>query len=122
MVVHLVHKSAAGEYAVVGLLFDKSEQDNPALQKIWERMPTTEGEAVKHDVKIDVTSLLPTDRNYYAFAGSFTTPPCTEGVKWMILKQKLTLSAAQLARFKSIIHDNARPIQPLNARKVLSSN
>jgi carbonic anhydrase len=123
MVVHLVHKNAAGKLAVVGVQFEEqADSENPFLATLWKVMPKQEGDPVKFDTQIDVKDLLPADHNYYTFAGSLTTPPCSEGVKWIVLKQAVNFSAAQLEQFKEVFHHNARPIQPLNDRKVLSSN
>lgn len=123
MVVHLVHKNAAGKFAVVGVQFEElADAENPFLATLWKVMPKEESEPVKYDVQIDVKDLLPAEHDYYTFAGSLTTPPCSEGVKWIVLKQPVHLSSAQLEQFKQVFHHNARPIQPLNDRKVLSSN
>ncbi|MGH8727121.1 MAG: carbonic anhydrase family protein [Burkholderiales bacterium] len=66
-------------------------------------------------------TLLPADRSYYTFESSLTTPPCTEGVKWFVLKHPLELSAAQLARFARLYRHNERPLQPLNGRLISES-
>jgi len=66
--------------------------------------------------------LLPEDKNYYTFEGSLTTPPCSEGVKWVILKQTMSISAEQLVQYQAVYPENARPLQPLNDREVFSSN
>jgi carbonic anhydrase len=66
--------------------------------------------------------LLPSDQNYYTFDGSLTIPPCSEGVKWFVMKTPVELSPAQIAAFARLYPDNARPVQPLNGRKVEESN
>ncbi|MBE9563445.1 MAG: carbonic anhydrase family protein, partial [Proteobacteria bacterium] len=122
MVMHLVHKSEAGKIAVVAVYFNKGEA-NPLITTLWNVMPKQVGEVQHHnDIKIDIKQILPEDSNYYTYAGSFTTPPCTEGVKWIVLKQQVTISAEQLAQYNALYSDNVRPVQPLNERKVLSSN
>lgn len=64
-------------------------------------------------------SLLPAARDYYSFSGSLTTPPCTEGVRWLVMKQPMALSQSQLDAFKAVMHHpNNRPVQPLNGRLV----
>ena len=72
-------------------------------------------------VTVNAAILLPAQRGYYRYAGSLTAPPCTEGVDWIVLKQPLELSAAQLARYRSRFADNARAVQPLYRRVVLES-
>jgi len=116
---HFVHVAKNGELAVIAVLFELGDA-NPTLQKIWNAMPTQEGEesVLKLDSKM-IDILLPKDREYYYFSGSLTTPPCSEGVKWMLMKKYITLSKKQLQTFRAIIHDNNRPTMPLNARKVL---
>ncbi len=120
MVAHLVHKSAAGELAVLAVLFDKGAS-HPALDKIWQAIPENEGREMISSSKIRVQRLLPSDRRYYSFTGSLTTPPCSEGVRWLVLQQAVTLSVEQLYRFKDHYAFNARPVQPLNDRRVYSS-
>jgi len=64
--------------------------------------------------------MLPADHSYYYFNGSLTTPPCTQGVAWMVLKTPATITRKQFQKFHDIIgSDNNRPIQPMNARPVL---
>jgi carbonic anhydrase len=129
LVVHLVHQNAKKQLAVVAVLFKQGEQANPAIAKLWEGLSqspnSTETEAHEtklHEVSIDANQLLPEDKNYYTLEGSLTTPPCSEGVKWVVLKQPMSISAEQLAQYKKVFSHNARPLQPLNDRKVLSSN
>jgi carbonic anhydrase len=123
MVIHLVHQNIQGELAVVAVLLKTGNIANSCIEALWNVMPKTPGEAQHHDVQIDINELLPTgQKDYYTFAGSLTTPPCTEGVKWVILKQTVSISPTQLAQYQAVYTENARPLQPLNDRKVLSSN
>jgi len=121
MVAHLVHKSADGKLAVVGVLIDAGEE-NPVLSKIWARMPMKQGESYSLEASaMNVADLLPKNTGYYTFAGSLTTPPCSEGVLWMVLKNPTSLSLGQLNTFKRLFPLNARPTQPLNARLIQES-
>jgi carbonic anhydrase len=116
---HFVHLTKQGEIAVVAVLFELGEA-NEALQKVWDAMPKEAGE--KAPLSLDakaIDSLLAKDKSYYRFSGSLTTPPCSEGVRWFVLKHYTTLSKEQLKQFRAIIHDNNRPVQPIQARKVL---
>jgi len=123
MVIHMVHQNTKGELAVVAIHFKVGDTANPVIEQLWKVMPKTAGKVQSHDkVQIDVNQLLPTDQNYYAFEGSLTTPPCSEGVRWMVLKQKVSISAEQLAQHKALYPNNVRPVQALNGRKILSSN
>jgi carbonic anhydrase len=116
MVAHLVHKNADGKLAVVGVLF-KQGKENSALKPVLEELPAKEGE--KHALgKVDVAALLPADKSYYSFIGSLTTPPCSEEVRWQVMKTPVEVSSAQIASFKKLYKMNARPVQPLNGRSV----
>lgn len=121
MVAHLVHADSDGKLAVVAVLL-KSGRANSLVQKVWENLPRTEGhEEVVSSVEINASALLPASTGYYTFAGSLTTPPCSEGVTWFVLKMPSELSAEEIAAFAKIYPHNARPIQPPNGRTILES-
>jgi len=121
MVVHLVHADTEGELAVVAVLL-KSGKANATLQKIWENMPKQEGAPREvPGVEINVAALLPSSSGYYTFPGSLTTPPCSEGVTWFVLKMPGEISADQLDAFSKIYPLNARPVQATNGRTILES-
>ena len=121
IVAHLVHQDAQKHLAVVAVMMNEGAE-NPLIEAAWKVLPKKPGTPQKHPTQIDVNQLLPQGKEYYTYEGSLTTPPCTEGVKWVVLKEPMTLSAKQLEEFKKIYPHNARPLQPLNDRKVLSSN
>lgn len=119
MVAHLVHKDAAGRLGVVAVLLDQG-QANAVVQTVWKYLPTAkEKESSPAGVTVDAAALLPADRGYYTFTGSLTTPPCSEGVTWFVLKNPSSISAEQLATFAKRYPHNARPLQPLNNRVVV---
>ena len=121
LVAHLVHDDGSGHLAVVAVLF-KTGPLNTLLEAVWRNIPAQMGKAADvPSVSLNVTDLLPADHGYYAFAGSLTTPPCSEGVTWYVLKNQATLSADQLAAFAKLYPRNARPIQPAYGRAVLES-
>ena len=117
LVAHLVHKNAAGNLAVVAVLF-KVGKENAALKQVFASLPGKAGDKQALEGGIDLTSLLPAEQGYYAFKGSLTTPPCSEGVRWQVLKTTSEISAKQLAAFRKLYPMNARPVQPLNGREV----
>lgn len=118
MVAHLVHRNEQGQLAVVAVLIDPGEA-SPLIQKVWTHMPLDVNDRVRlPEGLIDMAQLLPQDQRYYQFMGSLTTPPCTEGVLWMVLKQPMTVSREQLRLFAQLFPMNARPIQPVNGRVV----
>lgn len=118
MVAHLVHKNHEGQLAVVAVLIDPGAA-NGLVHKVWTHMPLDSGDRVRLPTGlIDLRELLPTDQRYYQFMGSLTTPPCTEGVLWNVLKTPVTVSREQLKLFSQIFPNNARPVQALNGRVV----
>ncbi|MDU6926179.1 carbonic anhydrase [Franconibacter helveticus] len=119
MEMHLVHKNAAGEIAVVAVMFETG-QANGELEKLWQAMPAKAEVSQPLSNRVDINKLLPEDKTHYRFSGSLTTPPCSEGVTWLVLKQPLTLSQAQLDKFKSVMHhDNNRPVQSPHGRVII---
>lgn len=115
MVAHFVHKSADGKLFVVAVLF-KTGKENVTLAPVFAALPA-EGKT-NQLASFDPAGVLPTDRSYYRFMGSLTTPPCSDGVRWQVLKQPVEISKAQLATFRKLYKMNARPVQPLNGRVV----
>jgi carbonic anhydrase len=118
MVAHLVHKDSEGHLAVVAVLL-KQGQANPLIQTLWDHLPKQVGrEEAVAKVQVNAADLLPKHTGYYAFEGSLTTPPCTEGVRWLILSDPEAISHSQLKTFSQLYHNNARPTQPVNGRVV----
>ena len=116
MVAHFVHKNAEGKLAVLGVLLNDGK-DNAAIQTLWNNAPKSEGpEVVVDGVKFDPSSLVPAALTHYSYEGSLTTPPCTEGVNFYILKTPVDISENQVVDFP--FKRNARPVQPLNGRKI----
>jgi carbonic anhydrase len=121
LVAHFVHKDAEGKLAVVAVLFDVGAE-NAALAPIFANMPAqADTNVTLAQVKLDPAAVLPAKRGYYEFEGSLTTPPCSEGVRWLVLQQRSTISKSQLAAFKKLYPENARPLQPLNGREIRAS-
>jgi carbonic anhydrase len=119
MVAHLVHKSASGKLAVIGVHL-REGAENPTLKSVWAAAPKKEGpEVTVKGAKTNPASLLPKSLAYYGFEGSLTTPPCSEGVAFYILKEPVPMAQAQIDAFPYKM--NARPVQPLNGRKVTAN-
>jgi carbonic anhydrase len=104
---------------VVAVMFDQGAA-NPELEKLWAMMPGQTGQNVSITSNLNLNKLLPTDKTFWRFSGSLTTPPCSEGVIWIVLKHPLTLSREQLEKFTHTMHhDNNRPVQSLHGRVVV---
>jgi methyl-accepting chemotaxis protein len=118
MEVHLVHKDAAGNLGVVGVFMAEGAH-NPVIGEIWKSMPRSAGQTINGGGTLNAASLLPANQSYYHFKGSLTTPPCSEGVSWYVMKAPIEVSSAQVQQFVSVMGtETARPPQPLNARTV----
>lgn len=116
---HFVHADAEGNLAVVAVFFEKGAA-NAALDKLGKDLPVHAGDKHDLDAKIAAAELMPKTREYYRFSGSLTTPPCSEGVNWLVLKHPVTASGQQIEQLHAAMgHDNARPVQPLNARIIV---
>jgi carbonic anhydrase len=125
MELHLVHKNSAGKLLVVGVLAKEGEEQKEMArlfawveQQIGHRMLQA-GEEVEGAYQADLMKVLPKDlKHFYAYGGSLTTPPCTEGVQWIVLKEPIELSKAQISRFMQAYGPIARPVQPLHNREI----
>jgi carbonic anhydrase len=118
MVAHLVHKSKDGAIAEVAVLMMAGDE-NPFIKNLWNHLPLDVGmEEAPAGVTIDVMQLLPKIRGYFTYMGSMTTPPCSEGVRWIVMRTPVQVSRAQVNVFGRLYENNARPIQPAHARLV----
>jgi carbonic anhydrase len=117
---HLVHLNEKNEIAVVAILFEPGEDDE-LLATLWKDIPLQAGDSHQLDAKaLSAMEFEGELKNYYRFNGSLTTPPCSEGVRWIVMKATRHISKAQLSLFeKALIQPNNRPVQPLNARVVV---
>jgi len=121
MVAHLVHRDSAGALAVVAVLLDAGKP-NATVESLWNHLPKQKNHVMNFTgVRIDPAGLLPTDRSYFTYTGSLTTPPCSEGVRWFVLKSPSTLSSSEIATFAAHYPNVARPLQKLNGREVLAT-
>ncbi|NPA03629.1 MAG: carbonic anhydrase family protein [Epsilonproteobacteria bacterium] len=115
---HFVHESPQGEFLVIALMFEEGEP-NKALQKVLNDLNSTVGSKNLLHEMFNPGEFFPKKLDYYRYSGSFTTPPCTEGVRWLVLKNSVEASKEQIEKMHKIMGDNNRPTQPLKARCVL---
>ena len=118
MEAQLVHRSKDGKLAVIAVPLDEGKE-SALIKTLWANLPQTrDKENVVDAVKINVLELIPRDKGYYTFAGSLTSPPCSEDVKWFVLKTPTQISGDQIARFGRSYPMNARPVQEVNGRDI----
>jgi carbonic anhydrase len=122
MVAHLVHKNAKGELAVVAVLIHQGGA-NTFLKPVFDNFPPKgKPEQSVSGATLNLEEFLPQKRGYYTFDGSLTTPPCSEHVRWFVLKSPVNASAEQVRQFAARYPDDARPTQPLNDRQVVQTS
>lgn len=120
--VHLVHKDSTGKLAVLGILIEEGAE-NLALKPVFDNLPAKKGEPQTiASATVDLADLLPENLSAWRYAGSLTTPPCSEQVSWQVLSTTVTASKAQIEKFTAIFENNARPAQALNARSVANAH
>jgi carbonic anhydrase len=120
MDVHLVHRDPEGRLAVVAVLLERGAAQG-VVQTVWNNLPLEKGEEQQAGAVLDLNHLLPPDRGYYTYMGSLTTPPCNEGVLWMVMRQPVTVSQGQLDIFSRLYPMNARPVQSSAGRLIKQS-
>lgn len=117
---HLVHKSADGKIAVIAVRLNEGPA-NALLAALWPQLPKTVGATGKTTELMSPAGLLPSDRGYWTYEGSLTTPPCTEGVRWFVMEQPVGLSRDQLRTFGALYKVDSRILQPTHGRKIEAS-
>lgn len=116
--VHYVHRNTEGQLAVVAVLYRQGE-DSPGLSRHIDIIPTEAGVSIPFVTSLADLPILTWNKDYYRYNGSLTTPPCSEGVRWYVLKEQHTVSRKRRDKFNHLIGDDARGPQPVNARPVL---
>ena len=116
---HLVHADAGGALAVVGVFLEEGAA-NEALAPVWRGLPAEAGPARLIEGTVDANALLPERRTTWRYPGSLTTPPCSEGVSWLVMTEPVTASQEQIEAFSALFPVNNRPVQPLNGRRLVT--
>jgi carbonic anhydrase len=122
MEIHFVHQDERGALAVIGVFVDEG-MENLALREIWDHLPrdSRPKRTISKEI-INARDLVPEDAGFYRYMGSLTTPPCSEGVNWFVMKRPIYASREQLDKFRSIMNGNNRPTQPVNQRLIMELN
>ena len=122
MSVQFLHKSADGQLAILAVrLIENQDAPNAVLATLFSQLPRRTGETVKISDLINPGGLLPVERGYWTYTGSLTTPPCTEGVRWYVMQQPITVSRTQLNNYVPLFHINTRPLQDAHGREIEAS-
>lgn len=120
--VHFVHQSeTTGALVVLGVMMEDGGKDNSAIAQYLKSFPTVKETEVSTAETIDPIQLFPDLKKYYNYTGSLTTPPCSQGLNWIVFKEKLKISTAQLAAFAKTYSHNARPVQAMGSRIIFES-
>ena len=117
MEMHLVHQDARGHILVIAVMMEIGT-DHPILAKLWNWLPKQMGKEVSIPLDISLRDILPTNTHHFSYSGSLTTPPCTEGVQWIVLTEPIKISEEDVRKFVAVIGHNARPVQPLGDRSI----
>ena len=123
MEMHFVHKNKAGKLAVIGVMIKETPKGENALFKsLWELLPREFGTKADSQPTMNLLSILPKHHEYFHYAGSLTTPPCSEGVRWFVMQESIPMSAGQVDMYSSIFGANTnRPVQPVFTRQIIES-
>lgn len=116
---HLVHANKEGHLAVVGVMFKSTKIRNKKMMKVLRALPLNHDDENDFESGANGYDFLPVHKEYYRFSGSLTTPPCSEGVKWFVMKNPVSLSEGQIKQIENVIGKSNRPIQPINSRAIL---
>lgn len=119
---HLVHQEKGSDnLAVLGIFIEEGSKTNEFLEKVFAELPEQKKKEVQTNTKLTLSDYIPPAQEHYTYTGSLTTPPCTVGVDWIVFSKPIQASKEQLAKFSKLYSNNARPVQPLNNRKVLKT-
>ncbi len=119
MEVDMVYRSDDGKTAIVAVRLNQDRSfPNALLATLWENLPTKPGTSTKVSEMVSAGGLLPVDRGYWIYQGSELTPPCTEGVRWFVFEEDLSISRDQMRTFVALFKMNTRPIQDPHGRKI----
>lgn len=110
--IHFVHRSAEGALAVVALMVRRG--GSGPVDKL--PLPEAEGDSISLGDAFDASALIPQSDVHVTFEGSLTTPPCSEGVRWIVLREAASADASWISALEAHLGRNNRPVNPLHGR------
>lgn len=113
-----LHSDIKGNTAIVAVLF-REGRPNPGLEKVLKQLPNESNKAVTLKSRLLASEMMPSNQDYYRFSGSLTSPPCTEGIRWILIKTPMTASKEQIDALAALTQHNNRPLQALNGRLIV---
>jgi len=113
-----LHSDIKGNMAIVAVLF-REGRPNPGLEKVLKQLPNESNKAVTLKSRLLASEMMPSNQDYYRFSGSLTSPPCTEGIRWILIKTPMTASKEQIDALAALTQHNNRPLQALNGRLIV---
>nr|WP_294923113.1 carbonic anhydrase family protein [uncultured Flavobacterium sp.] len=122
LVAHLVHVNKDGKIAVVEVMGKEDDENNDVYEFLEKYLPVKESQSKEINAHLDFSKILPDNKAYYTYTGSLTTPPCTEGVQWFVMKEAIDVSPKMIKDLKDLMpKNNFRSVQPLNGRIIKES-
>jgi carbonic anhydrase len=119
MGIHLLHRDLNGKMVTVVVLL-KEGNENPGIKLLWSHMPSKEGPEVKPEgVTFNPANFLPREMKFFRYDGSLSTPPCSENMRYYVLKEPVNISREQILQFPYKVA--ARPVQPQNGRPIATN-
>lgn len=120
---------------VLSVFLEAEEQhhNHAELEKIVTHLKSVplkgEHSIIKQAIRVE--NLLPTNKSYWSYQGSLTTPPYFESVTWFVFKYPIKCSSSQIQKFRNLksslrhegsvkINSNHRKAQPLNGRTIVN--
>jgi carbonic anhydrase len=116
--IHFVHQADDGSRAVLGVLVRRGRR-NRTFGRLLDAFPRGVDERAQLEGPINLRRLLPGSRQAFRYSGSLTTPPCTEGIRWLVLRRAIKFSAGQVAAYRELFFPTNRPVQPRNGRRIV---
>lgn len=122
MEVHFVHQNDnTGAIVILGVMVKGGGSENAAFGEYLKSFPAVKNEEKVLASIIDPSLMMPISKKYYNYTGSLTTPPCSQGMNWIVFRETVSISDNQLSQFQKVYNHNYRPVQKVGSRIVFES-